>query len=62
MAEKLLTDRALRAAKARDKEYLIADGGSLYARVRGTAAGKASLTWQFFFKWDGKTERLSIGP
>lgn len=62
MAEKLLTDRALRAARARDKEYLLTDGGSLYARVRRTSSGEASLTWQFFFKWQGKTERLSIGP
>ena len=62
MAEKLLTDRALRAAAPREKEYLLADGGSLYARVRATREGAATLTWQFFFKWQGKTERLSIGP
>jgi integrase len=64
MAEKLLTDRALRQAKPpTDKsETLLADGGSLYARVRATAAGEASITWQYFFKWHGRTERLSIGP
>src|SRR4051812_21754614 len=62
MAEKLLTDRALRAAVAQDKEFLLADGGSLYARVRRTAEGEAALTWQYFFKWHGKTDRLSIGP
>jgi len=62
MAEKLLTDRALKAKKARAKEYLEPDGGSLYARVRRTSSGATSITWQYFFKWDGKTERLSIGP
>lgn len=62
MAEKLLTDKELRSAKAGDKEYLLADGGSLYARVRRAVDGSATLTWQYFFKWEGKTERLSIGP
>lgn len=62
VAEKLLTDKKLRAAEAREREYLLKDGGSLYARVRATSSGEASITWQFFFKWNGKTERLSIGP
>lgn len=63
MAEKLLTDRALRTARAPEpgKEILLADGGSLYARVRPTSSGAAGISWQFFFKWNGKTERLSIG-
>lgn len=62
MAEKLLTDRQLRAAQPTAKEYLLKDGGSLYARVRPAADGSAAITWQYFFKWHGKTERLSIGP
>lgn len=65
MAEKLLTDTQLRQAHAPaqgKREYLLADGGSLYGRVRGTSTGEATITWQYFFKWNGKTERLSIGP
>lgn len=62
MAEKLLTDLELRRATPRPREYLLGDGGSLYARVRATRAGTAAITWQFFFKWERETERLSIGP
>lgn len=62
MAEKLLTDRQLKSTKPGRKEYLLKDGGSLYARVRATSSGEASINWQYFFKWAGKLERLSIGP
>jgi len=62
MAEKLLSDKQLRTVKPREKEFLLADGGSLFARVRRTASGEASIAWQFFFKWEGRTERVSIGP
>jgi integrase len=62
MAKELLTDKQLRAARARAKEFLLVDGASLYARVRKTRDGGTSITWQFYFKWGGKTERLSIGP
>jgi integrase len=65
MAEKILTDTQLRQAQAPadgKREYLLADGGSLYGRVRCTSSGEATITWQYFFKWNGKTERLSIGP
>jgi integrase len=62
VAEKLLSDKQLRTVKAGDRELVLKDGGSLYARVRRMAAGDASITWQFYFKWDGKTERMSLGP
>lgn len=62
MAEKLLTDKQLKTATARHKEFLLKDGGSLYARVRRATDGGASISWQYFFKWQGKTERLSLGP
>ena len=61
MAEKLLTDRQLKSARAREREYLLRDGGSLYARVRRAADGSASISWQYVFKWQGRAERLSIG-
>lgn len=53
--------RALKPGEA-PPEFLMCDGGSLYARVRATSSGEASINWQYFFKWQGKTERLSIGP
>jgi len=56
----LLTDRKIRAAKPRAKPYYLSDGGSLFCRVR-EAQGGASKVFQFFFKWNGKTERMSLG-
>lgn len=61
MAEKLLSDRQLRSARPKAKEYLLADGGSLYARVRAMSSGAAAIAWQYYFKWQGKTERMSLG-
>lgn len=56
----ILTDRKVRAARAREKPYYMRDGASLYGRV-SAAQGGTSISWQFFFKWQGKTERMSLG-
>lgn len=51
-----LNDLKIKAAKPRDKEYLLSDGEGLYLRVRPT--GKA---WAFRYR-DGTTEvKLSLG-
>jgi integrase len=56
----MLTDKEVRAARPRAKGYYLRDGKSLYCRVRKTSDG-ASKVWQFFFRWNGKTERFSLG-
>jgi len=58
MAKHLLTDATVRAARPRAKPYR--DGESLFLVVKKTRDG-ASKLWQFYFKWNGKTERLSLG-
>lgn len=61
MPNNLLTDRKVRAARPRDKQYHLRDGGSLYACVSAAQGGSTSISWQYFFKWQGKTERASLG-
>lgn len=61
MPEKLLSERQVRTAKPAAREYLLSDGGSLAARVRATRAGEASISWFFWFKWQGRTERMALG-
>ncbi|MEO5863156.1 MAG: Arm DNA-binding domain-containing protein, partial [Burkholderiales bacterium] len=60
MAKELLVDTQVRTARPKANPYYLRDGESLYCLVRRTQDG-ASKLWQFFFKWQGKTARLSLG-
>ena len=52
-----LTDTAVRAAKPRDKEYKLADGGGLYLLV--TPSG--GRLWRLKFRAIGTKKKLAIG-
>jgi integrase len=52
-----LTDTAVRTAKAREKEYKLADSGGLYLLVT-PAGGKL---WRLKFRIDGKERKLALG-
>ncbi len=52
-----LTDTAIRSAKARDKDYKLADSGGLYLLV--TAAG--GKLWRLKFRMNGKEKKLALG-
>lgn len=52
-----LTAVGIRALQARDKEYTVADGGSLYLVV----TPKGGKLWRFPFRHEGKQTKLSIG-
>jgi hypothetical protein len=52
-----LTDTAVRAAKPRDKEYKLADGGGLYLLV--TPSG--GRLWRLKFRVLGIEKKLAIG-
>ncbi len=52
-----LTDTAIRSAKAREKEYKLADSGGLYLLVT-PPGGKL---WRVKFRADGKERKLSLG-
>lgn len=54
----MLTDTAIRRAKAGDKPYKMADSGGLHLYV-STAGGKL---WRFRYLYAGKEKLLSIGP
>ncbi|WP_426993443.1 tyrosine-type recombinase/integrase [Methylomonas sp. CM2] len=57
MALHLNKDTVYRAAKARDKEYFINDGGGLYLVV-----GKnGTKIWKFIYSFEGKRKKLSFG-
>lgn len=53
-----LTDTAIRAAKAGDKPYKLADGGGLYLLVNPTG----SRLWRLKYRIEGKEKLLAIGP
>lgn len=46
MAAGKLTDKALKAAKARAKAYKLFDGGGLYLEVAPTATATAGRYWR----------------
>lgn len=48
----------LTAAKAKEKPYLLADGGGLYVEVLTTG----SKVWRYIFSFDGKRPKMTIGP
>lgn len=52
-----LSDVAVRNAKARDKEYKLADSGGLYLLV----TAKGSKLWRLKFRFDGREKKLAIG-
>jgi Arm DNA-binding domain len=54
----MLTDTAIRKAKAGDKAYKLADSGGLHLYV-SPAGGKL---WRFRYSHGGKEKLLSIGP
>lgn len=53
-----LTDTAIRAAKAGDRPYKLADGGGLYLLVNPTG----SRLWRLKYRIEGKEKLLAIGP
>ncbi|MCQ8128316.1 Arm DNA-binding domain-containing protein [Methylomonas rivi] len=57
MAEKLNKDAVYRAAKTKDKDYFINDGGGLFLMVKTNG----TKLWHFIFTCEGKRKRLSLG-
>lgn len=53
-----LTDTAIRAAKAGDTPYTLADGGGLSLLVNPTG----SRLWRLRYRIEGKEKRLAINP
>lgn len=54
----MLTDTAIRRAKAGDKPFKLADSGGLHLYV-STVGGKL---WRFRYQYGGKEKLLSLGP
>ena len=54
---KPLTDKEIKAAKPREKEYKIFDGGGLYLSV----TPKNKKWWRLKYTFDGKEKRISLG-
>lgn len=52
-----LSDTAIRAAKPKEKTYLMTDGEGMYLEIT-PAGGK---WWRFKYRFDGKQKRLSLG-
>jgi hypothetical protein len=57
MAEKLNKDAVYRAAKSKDKDYFINDGGGLYLLVKSNG----TKLWHFVFTFEGKRKRHLSG-
>lgn len=57
MAEKLNKDAVYRAAKPKEKDYTINDGGGLVLLVKSSGA----KSWRFIYRFEGKQNRLSFG-
>lgn len=57
MAHFQLTDRAVKTAKATDKERLMADGGGLFLRVLPTGY----KSWMLVYGFNGKRQKLALG-
>jgi len=57
MPKELNKDAVYRAAKAKEKDYTINDGGGLALLVKSSG----SKLWRFIYKIDGKQNRLSFG-
>ena len=52
-----LSDTAIRAAKPKEKTYLMTDGEGMYLEIT-PAGGK---WWRFKYRFDGKEKLLSLG-
>lgn len=61
MAAGTLTDKALKAAKARARPYKLFDGGGLYLEVAPTATATAGRYWRLKYRHAGKEKRLALG-
>lgn len=57
MAINKLTDSRIAAAKPKEKQYSLSDGGGLSLRVRPTG----SKTWVYVFHLDGNQRRMGLG-
>ena len=53
----MLTDKAVRAAAAKDKAYKLNDSGGLYLHV----SPKGHKSWRFKYRFDAKEQLLTIG-
>lgn len=53
----MLTDLAIRKAKAKDKDYKLSDSGGLYLFVAKTGR----LSWRLKYRFSGKERRLILG-
>ncbi|WP_373033428.1 tyrosine-type recombinase/integrase [Sulfurovum sp.] len=52
-----LTDKEIKAARAKEKEYKLFDGGGLYLSIMPTG-GKL---WRLKYRFDGKEKRIALG-
>jgi hypothetical protein len=57
MAQNINKDAVYRAAKSKDKDYTINDGGGLYLLVKTNG----SKLWQLVCTFNGKRKKLSLG-
>jgi integrase len=57
----MLTDTAVKKAKAGAKPIRLYDERGLYLEVRATASGGSSKWWRFKYRFDGKEKLLSLG-
>jgi integrase len=56
-----LTDKALKAAKPRERAYRLFDGGGLYIEVAPNATRTSGRYWRFKYRYAGKEKRLALG-
>lgn len=57
----MLTDTAIRAAKAAEKPYKLADERGLYLHIKPTGGGGCGKYWRFDYRFDGKRKTLALG-
>ena len=57
MAQKIHKDTVYRAAKPKDKDYSISDGGGLFLFV-GTSGTKF---WRFVYTFSSKRKKIAFG-
>lgn len=57
MAKELNKDAVYRAAKSKDKDYMLNDGGGLYLFVNK----KGARLWRFMYTFDKKQKKLALG-
>ena len=57
MAKSINKDAVYRAAKPKEKDYTISDGGGLHLLIKASG----SKLWQFVCTFDGKRKKLALG-